>query len=129
MLVISESINLPVLQEEDRLWVDKNGVPYGTDAKGKEFEITPSIIQKYYNTYGGQWIAPAKTFGGAALGGVLSVPVAAGIYNTFPHGFGNDLARGASMGGLIGTGAGLGLRHEMNRVYNDIIRKRQAGEL
>ena len=130
MLVLSESINLPVL-EEDRYYIMKDNIPYGIDKNGKEYEITPSMVNDYYNKYGGRWKMKAKMAAGHLLGGALiGVPMMVGN-DIITRPLGSTASNVASGIGMVtGTlyGRMKGIEHENNRIYNDIVRKRQTGE-
>jgi len=118
---------------EGRNFIEKDGGIYAYDKNGKEYEITPSMVNRYWNKYGGRWKPVAWGLGGIAGGAALSIPAAMGTYTTMRGGFDaspstSRLGMAAVQGGLIGGGAGLGLSHGMNNVYNDIVKKRLAGE-
>ena len=118
---------------EDRNFIEKDGGIYAYDKTGKEYEITPSMVNRYWDKYGGRWKPVAWGLGGIAGGAALSIPAAMGTYMTMRDGFdasprASRIGMGAVQGALIGGGAGLGLSHGMKNVYNDIVKKRLAGE-
>ena len=118
---------------EDKNFIEKDGGIYAYDKNGKEYEITPSMVNRYWDKYGGRWKPIAWGLGGMAGGTALSFPAAVGTYMTMRDGFNADpstrrLGMAAVQGALIGGGAGLGISHGMKNVYNDIAKKRLAGE-
>lgn len=118
---------------EDQQYIERDGGIYAYDKNGKEYEISPSMVNRYWDKYGGRWKPVAWGLGGMAGGTLLSIPTALGTYVGMRHGFDADpatsrIGMAGVQGALIGGGAGLGLSHGMKNVYNDIVRKRLAGE-
>ncbi len=117
---------------EDRNFIERNGAIYGYDRNGKEYEITPEMINRYFDKYGGRWKPFAWGMGSALAGGLASVPVGLGTGMTM-NALGasptaSSIGMSAVQGGLVGGSAGLGLVHGIRNVYDDIARKRLSGE-
>ena len=107
---------------EDQNYIERNGSVFGIDKNGKEYEITPQVVDQYYKKYGGRWKPIAWMAAGALGGGAIGLPISIatqpstavvkyGAYYPF------------TMGGMY-----LGLRHASKNLYNDIVAKRKAGE-
>lgn len=107
---------------EDKNYIERNGSAFGVDKNGKEYEITPQVVDQYYNKYGGKWKPLAWMAAGALGGGAIGLPISIatqpstaimkyGVYYPF------------SIGGMY-----LGLNHAQKNLYNDIVAKRKAGE-
>ncbi len=126
MMSFSE-LCIPIF-EEDRYYIMKNGIPYGIDKNNQEYEITPGMVNEYYNKNGGRWRPKAKMIGGHLVGGaLLGIPMMVGtdtIIRPFSDS-GGQVAAGLALGFSSLYGRMQGLKHEQNRVYNDIAKQRR----
>ncbi len=120
-----------VLTEEQH-YIERDGAAFAYDKNGKEYEITPSMMNRYFDKYGGRWKIPAWMLGGGLIGGALALPASIGTREILK-------SAGASPGvgyvtsaipraALLGGGLALGFNHGLSTVYNDIAKKRLSGE-
>ena len=128
MMIFTES-----LFWDDPLYVKKDGGIYATDARGREFEITPELIEKYHEKRGGRLNTAGNALGGAALGTVAGMPfslaVSDSIYNPKDPTSGpraQSVALPVQRAMTIGGGI-IGAHRGNVNMYNDIVRARRAG--
>ena len=128
MMIFNES-----LFWEDPLYVNKNGGIYATDSKGREFEINPDLVNKYYDKKGGRFKAAGNAIGGALLGTAAGMPLSLAAGDMIrssgadPSGV-QAVALPIQLGMTFGGGV-IGLRRGVNNTFNDIVRARRAGEI
>ena len=108
---------------EDKNYIERNGSAFGIDKNGKEYEITPQVVNQYYNKYGGKWKPLAWMAAGALGGGAIGLPISIATGGTSTP----VVRYGAYYPFTIG-GMYLGLSHAQKNLYNDIVAKRKAGE-
>ena len=131
-----EFIYIPyATQSLKKKYIERDDSIYGVDKNGKEYKITPSMVEAYKKKYGKENTVPLHVAGGLGLG-VLGGLISTLKLSSWEHALdGNDdlyrlekIAAPFQAASLAG-GAYFGREMAKHKMYNDIVGKRLKGEI
>lgn len=115
-------------------YIERGNSIYGIDAKGNEYQITPSLIQAYKKKYGKENTIPLHVAGGIGIGSLGAIGSTAKL-SSWLRGLDDiddpyevEKIAAPFQAAWLGAGAYFGHQIGKQKMYNDIVKKRLSGE-
>ena len=134
--ILMEFIYIPyATYKPKKKYVEREDSIYGVDKNGKEYKITPSLIEAYKKKYGKENTVPWHIAGGIGVGALGAIGSTAKL-SMWAHGLDRiddpyeleKIAAPFQAASLVG-GAYFGSKMAKHKMYNDIVDKRLKGEI